>query len=123
MIYSYFGQVDMDGNVVKRSKGEYPYSYDSFVQERCGENSEINGSVYTDRLLQWDYKLTRDLMKKHFKDTGIDNGGDYWGERSAEAIEGFLRERLNKPNLRVILVMECCNHSTGYPLWFIGYNA
>jgi len=117
-----FHRVDENGQPVKRSKEEYRYNYDSFVQERCGENSEINGSCYTDRLLQWDYELTRKLIKKHFADTGIDVGGDYWDQRSAESIQGFLRERFGKPNLRVILVMECCNQSTGYPLWYIGYN-
>lgn len=117
------GPVDIDGNIVKRTKSDHPYAYDSFVQERCGDNSEINGSCYSDRLLQDNYDLTRKLIKKHFADTGIDVGGDYWSNRSADSIQGFLRERLGKPNLRVIVVLECCNQATGYPLWFFGYNA
>lgn len=118
-----FGGVDEHDNPVERSKEEYPYSYDGFVQERVLPNSEATSTVYSDRLLQWDYELTRKLMKKHFKDTGIDEGGDWWNNRSAESIQGFLRERLNKPNLLVVLVMEYCNVSTGYPVWRIDYKA
>ena len=117
------GFVDEHGQPVRRTKYTHPYSYDGFVQERCGPNSEVTGTVYTDRLLQWDYVLTRKLLVKHFKDTGIDEGGDYWGCRSAEAIQGFLRERLNMPTLRVILVMEYCNLSSGFPVWRIDYAA
>lgn len=120
--YGYGAFRDEHGNVVRRTKYSHPYSYDGFVQERCGENSEANSTVYTDRLLQWDYKLTRQLIQKHFADTGIDVGGDYWGARSAKAIEGFLRERLGHPELRVILVMEYCNVSSGYPVWRIDYH-
>lgn len=116
------GYVDEHDRPVRRTKHTHPYSYDGFVQERCGKNSEANGTVYTDRLLQWDYELTRKLLKKHFKDTGIDVGGDYWSARPAKAIEGFLRERLNQPELRVILVMEYCNQSNGYPVWRIDYH-
>jgi hypothetical protein len=117
-----FGYVDEHGNQVQRTKFSHPYSYDGFVQERVMENSESTGSVYTDRLLKWDYKLTRSLMKKHFKDTGIDQGGDYWDKRSAKAIQGFLRERLSSPTLKVTLVMEYCNVSNGYPVWRIDYK-
>ncbi len=118
-----FAGVDEHGQPVKRTRHTHPYSYDGFVQERCGENSEATSTVWTDRLLQWDYDLTRKLLKKHFADTGIDVGGDCWGSRSAAAIEGFLRERLGKPELRVILVMEYCNQATGYPVWRIDYRS
>lgn len=108
--------MDEHGNSVKRTKYTHPYSYDGFVQERCGKNEEANGTVYTDRLLQWNHGLTRKLMKKHFEDDG-----DYWNLRSAKSIEEFLRERLENPTLRVILVMEYCNVSNGYPVWRIDY--
>lgn len=114
--------VDEHDRPVARTKHTHPWSYDGFVQERVDENSKANSSVYTDRLLQWDYDKTRHLMIKHFKDTGIDVGGDYWNARSAESIEGFLREWTENPNLRVILVMEYCNVSNGYPTWRIDYH-
>lgn len=112
--------IDEHGNPVKRTKNTHPYNYDGFVQERCGKNEEANGTVWTDRLLQWDYELTRRLMKKHFESQN-DKGGDWWNGRSAKSIEDFLRERLDNPTLRVILVMEYCNVSNGYPTWRIDY--
>jgi hypothetical protein len=111
------GPVDENDQPVKRTKANHPYAYDSFIQERVLPNSEVKGSVYSDRLLDWDYNLTRSLMKKHFG-----NDGDYWTNRSAADIQNFLRERLNKPDLEVCYVMECCNQATGYPLWFIAYK-
>lgn len=116
------GYVNEFGNPVRRTKFSHPYNYDGFVQERCGANEEANGTVWTDRLLEWDYKLTRKLIDKHFKDTGIDVGGDWWDQRPASAIQEFLRERLNMPKLRVIFVMEYCNQSSGYPVWRIDYH-
>lgn len=113
--------VDEIDNPVKRTKWEYPYGYDGFVQERVHPNEKANGSVYTDRLLQWDYDKTRRMLKKHFKDTGIDIGGDYWDKRTAKQIEGVLREWLDAPLLEVVLVMNYCNVSNGYPTWRIDY--
>ena len=109
--------VDEHGRPVRRTKDQHPYAYDSFMQERVLPNSEAKGSVYSDRLLEWDYELTRRLMLKHFGENG-----DYWSRRSAADIQNFLRERLDKPDLVVCYVMECCNQSSGYPLWFIAYK-
>ncbi len=111
------GAVDLDGNRVKRTKQEYPYSYDGFVLTRYGKNSEINGCVYSDRLNQWDYDLTSRLMKKHL------DQHQGWSGQSLEAIQSFLRERLDLPNLRLIVVMEWCNMASGYPLWSFHYHA
>lgn len=108
------GAVDEYGNPVKRTKAEYPYSYDGFVTWRGGENSEITSTIYSDRLRMWD-KEKRELdglLEKHFGGTG-----DYWFNRSPEAIEAFFRDYLKKPELKLILVMEYCNWSNGYPLW------
>lgn len=109
--------IDEHGNAVEKTKDEFPYSYDGFVKERKYTDLKATGTVYTDRLLQWDFKLTRGLIKKHFGNTA----GDYWEDRSLEDIQGFLRERLSKPELIVTLVMEYCNISTGFPVWRIDY--
>jgi hypothetical protein len=117
--FSCYAQVDEHGKPVRRTKQTHPYTYDGFVQERVHLNKKATGTVYTDRLLQWDYQLTRELIAKHFND----GGGDWWNNRSAAQIQEFLRERLEKPNLEVVLVMEYCNQSTGYPVWRIDYSA
>lgn len=112
----FFGQVDEHGQLVKRSKCEYPYSYDGFVTWRGGENKEANGTIYSDRLLQWDYKKYNELSKKHFG-----NEGQIFYDRQPKQIEAFLRDWTGDENLRLILVMEYCNVSSGYPLWRFDY--
>ena len=48
-----FENIDRFGNEVERSQSSHPYSYDPFVTFRNGENEEINDTVYSDRLFQW----------------------------------------------------------------------
>ena len=115
---AYFGvgAVDEFDRPVKRTKRSHPYSYDGFVQERVHPNEKANGTVYSDRLTQWDYAKCRRLQKKHFgKET------DYWNNIPASKIEAFLREYWDLDELVVVLVMEYCNMSSGYPLWRVDY--
>lgn len=107
---------------VKRTKSTHPYNYDGFVQERVHPNELSQHTVWSDRLLQWDYDKTRKLIFKHFKATGIDVGGDYYSSRTAEQIQGFLRDWYKNDKLEVTLVMDYCNQSNGYPLWRIDYR-
>lgn len=103
--------IDEHGNPIKRTPYTHPYSYDGFVTYRGGKNEEVTGTVYSDRLLQWDYEKTRKLMKKHFK-----NSGDYYNDRTPKQIEAFLCDRLDK-KVALVLVMQYCNQSSGYPVW------
>jgi len=102
--------VDEHGNAVKRTKQTHPYSYDGFVTYRKGKNSEANCTLYSDRILhEQNYSK---LCKKHFGDEGQ---MFFW--RSPKKIEAFLRDFLDSQELKLILVMEYCNVSSGYPLW------
>lgn len=104
------GDVDEFDRPVKRRKQEYPYSYDGFVTYRNGENKEINHTIYSDRILH-DPKYDK-LSLKHFGDEG-----QMFFNRKPKAIEDFLKDFCDAPNLKLILVMEYCNVSNGYPLW------
>lgn len=115
MVISY--GVDEHGNPALKGKHEYPYTYDGFVLHRFGENEEANGTIYSDRLLQWDYEKHNKLCKKHFGDEG-----QYWDKRDPKLIEEFLRDWTGKPNLRIIFIMEYCNQATGYPCWRFDYG-
>lgn len=108
--------VDMDGNPVERTPIDHPYTYDSFVVWRNGDKKEATGGVYTDRLLQWDWDKHNALCRKHFGDEG-----QYWSDRDPELIEAFLRDWTENPNLRLIYVLQCCNQSSGFPLWYLAY--
>lgn len=89
----------------------HPYSYDPFtIWKRQG--AAPNDSVYSDRLLQWDFKKHNELCQKHFG-----NKGQRWDNRSPELIEKFLQDYLDDPTLSLCEVIEGCNQSNGYPYW------
>ena len=98
-----------------RTKSSHPYSYDPILQWQG--DAEPNGTVYTDRLWQWDHVKHDELCKQHFGDAG-----QYWGNRKSEAIEAFLRDYLGAPDLVLCTVTEHCNQATGFPLWRLDYR-
>lgn len=112
--------VDEYGNPVQRTKTEWPYSYDGFViWDSRFPNSKCTGTVYTDRLYEWDSDKFNTLRKKHF-----DNGRQLsWSQEDPARIEKFLRDYLDLPNLKLQLIMEYCNVSSGYPIWRFDYNS
>lgn len=117
VIYSH-GYLDLYGKPVKRTRDEYPYSYDPYVtwKSREVDLKEITGTVYSDRLLQWGYNKTRTLMKKHFG-----TQGDYYSGREPKKIESFLAEYMGH-DITLIAVQEGCNVSNGYPYWVFHYR-
>jgi hypothetical protein len=105
-----------------------PYSYDPFViyesavmiqpdgSIRSSEYSWVTHTVYSDRLVQWDYDKHGDLCLKHFG-----NKGQYWDSREPSKIEAFLRDYLDEENLVLIKITQHCNQSNGYPCWQFDY--
>jgi hypothetical protein len=107
--------VDEFGNPVKRTIEEYPYSYDGFVLWRT--EGKAGDTIYSDRLLQWDFTKHDKLCMKHFGNTG-----QVWGNRNPKKIEAFLRDWCDNPKLKLILIMQYCNLSSGFPTWRFDYN-
>ena len=100
-------------NIVK-DKISNPYGYDPFIiyfNEKAKE--EPNGSLYTDRLLQWDYQKTERLLKKHMPEKRWDNAGH-------KQIEAFLCDWTEK---KVVFIanIQYVNLASGYPLWRLDY--
>lgn len=110
----YFGDEIADPN--RRTKASHPYSYDPITQFRVA--GEPTSTIYTDRLLEWDFARHDELCQKHFG-----NKGQYWDRRSPAGIQAFLRDWCEKPDLKLIAVIEYCNLATGYPTWRLDYNA
>ncbi len=104
--------IDEDGNAIERTPESHQYSYDPYVTWRGGENEEVDDVVYSDRLHQWDGKKYDELCKKHFGDEG-----QWFSGRTPESIEAFLRDYNNNQNIKLILIMQGCNVSSGYPFW------
>lgn len=104
--------VNEHGQPVMRPKSTHPYCYDGFVVYRALPNSEANMTLYSDRLRSHHMKEWSELSKKYFGDDG-----DSFEGRCPNAIQKFLAEVTNKPNLKIVFIMEYCNRSNGYPVW------
>jgi hypothetical protein len=107
-----------------RSKQEYGYSYDEFLQwelkpgafKGYGNDKEISGA-YSDRLFQWDSKKYNEYCRYVFN-----NEGQYWNNRNHKDIEKFLRLYFEDNTLILQWIIEGCNPSNGYPYWVFGYK-
>ncbi len=101
---------------IKKGRYAYPYSYDSFlIYFNDKAKKEASSTIYTDRLLQWDYAKHNLLCKRHFG-----NEGQHWNDRDAKKIEQFLCDWTGK---KIVLVanIQCVNKSSGYPVWRLDY--
>lgn len=105
--------VDFDGNPVRRSMREYPYSYDEFVVWKSDDykRSADNHTVCSDRMYQWDYKKYNKCCREVWG-----NEGQYFDNRSREDIERFLQLYFGH-DLKLVAIAQACNASNGYPYW------
>lgn len=108
--------VDIDGNPVKRTKEDYPYSYDSFVVFKKDYNKNTNDAVYSDRLWQWDNKKYDECCMEVWGN----KGQTFYGRKPKE-IENFLSKYF-KENIKLTAIMEGCNVSNGFPIWTFFYE-
>lgn len=106
--------IDWEGNPVERTKHTHPYSYDAYVQHKVKD--KYQQAVYDDRMQQWDAKKYEEAMKNNFK------SGEWWHNRTPEKVEGFLRDYYDKPDLKLVGIMEGCNESSGYPYWVFMFD-
>lgn len=100
-----------------KSKVEYPYSYDPIIQFLL-PGVEANNTIYTDRLLQWDFPRHDELCLKHFGDSG-----QYWDYRSSVAIEAFLKDWVGDKELVLVSKTEYCDRSSGHPTWRLDFKS
>lgn len=111
------------GGEGRRTPFTHPYNYDPFPTFICENYSQYatnisRSTIYSDRLRQWDWDKYNELCRKHFGDEG-----HYWDQRKPEAIEAFLRDWTDNPNLKLLMIEQQCNHATGYPLWRFDFTA
>ncbi len=104
-----------DQQIHARTKGQHPYSYDPILIFES-KATPRNGTIYSDRLLRWDYEKHNALCIKHFG-----NAGQHWGNRPPPSIEAFLRDWCECRELRLARVVEYCNQANGFPCWRFDY--
>ena len=91
---------------------EYPYTYDPFfIYFNEKTKQEATSTIYTDRLLLWDWDKHNRLCRKHFGDEG-----QRWQNRPTDKIEAFLSDWTGK-NIMLIANIQYVNVSNGYPCW------
>lgn len=101
----------------------HPYCYDPFtIWGMPHSNKACNGTVYTDRLDQWDSAKYARLAREHYR------SGENCYERpfdthrcKGDLIEAFLRDWFEDPALKLLRVIEYCNPSSGYSTWRLDY--
>lgn len=108
--------VDMLGNPVEKTKEEYPYSYDPYVVFDKREDGSKFSVVYSDRLIQWNHKKYDISCREVWN-----NERQYFSNRQPNDIEKFLCLYFGY-KVKLVLIMEGCNVSNGYPYWVFGYE-
>jgi hypothetical protein len=110
--FAYETYVDEHGEPIKRTPESHPYNHDGYIVARFGPNSEVNDTIYSDRLYQWDSTKHDHLCRKHFEDVA-----QGWGARDPKKIEAFLRDWTECPDLKLVFIMKYVNVSNGFPVW------
>jgi len=107
---------DLNGNLVNRSKFDYPYSYDEFVFWIGDYKKGESETVYSDRLYSWDSEKYNKCCLKVWN-----NKGQYFDNRKPEDIEKFLSLYMDM-KIKLTAIVEGCNVSNGYPYWVFYYK-
>lgn len=111
------GPYDIDGNPVRRTKAEYPYSYDCYVIYQKNDKVDKRAhAVYSDRLWQQD----SEKYDKSWKDAGGD--GYRFDNAPTDVVEKFLRLFYGDNELSLEAIGEGANQSTGYPYWVFWFK-
>lgn len=85
-----FKSIDAEETIIKRNKFNYQYNYDSFIIW-INKNIECDNTVYSDRLLQWNYYKYNKYCKEIWN-----NESQYFYNREPKEIEKFLCLYLGK---------------------------
>lgn len=104
--------VDKHGNFIEKTPDEYPYTFDTHVVKRWGDNEEVNGTIYSDRAKN----SYPEEFKKYF------DGQWGWDQATQDQLKDFLNECFDYTVEKVILLMKGSNSSSGFPFWVVQYK-
>lgn len=95
-----------------KSKSSHPYSYDAFYIWR-DKNLKDSGTVYHDRMQQWDYSKFEEACKL--------TEGKRFSQYNRAEVSKFLSAYFNK-KIKATALVEGCNASNGYPYWIFYFK-
>lgn len=94
-----------------RTKQSHPYSYDAFYIWGGDEARRLNASCdYTDRYWQQNYDRMQSIMKEM---------RCRFDEMGPKQLQKFVDKWHGAGKFKAVALGECCNFSSGYPIWMI----
>lgn len=115
--------VDQYGNPVNRNRHEWPYSYDAYVTYQKSGYTYESGTQqglhieYHDRMMQWNWEKFHQSMM-----TVCGKRQQTFKNLSTNQIKEFLELYNDVKEVDLLIVMEGCNVSNGYPYWIFFYT-
>lgn len=103
------------GEPLKRTKSSHPYSYEPFTV--WGSRDEKASGVYSDRMFQQDPIKFNKCYQEVWGNTG-----QYFDNRYSCEIERFLQLYYEDISIKLTWIVEDCNVSNGYPLWYFQFK-
>lgn len=110
--------LDLNGNPIKRTPSEYPYSYDEYVLYKSPDFKQTDTMVYSDRLLQWNWQAFEKAVSEVWPETPH---SQYFSGKKPQDINRFLNLYLGK-EVKLTAVLQGCNWGNGYPYWIFAYR-
>lgn len=89
--------------------------YEGLIQFSNG--IEPKHSVYSDRLLGWNYEKFNECCQKVWGDAGQ----AFYSDRKPKEVEKFLRFYTDDETLTLCRIIQYENMSNGYPYWRFDY--
>lgn len=119
--------VDLDGKVIERPKSEYPYNYSDFCIYNASketlkkiEDDQVNyifNGIYSDRMFSQNPDRYNSSMLEIFENTS-----QCFDNKSPMKIEKFLQVFYKDKSLVLTKIIESCNQSSGFPLWYFAFS-
>ena len=115
-----YGNIIQDKNAwtgapLERTKRSHPYSYEPFTV--WGVRTEGATGVYSDRMFQQSPSKFNVCCQEVWGNTG-----QYFDSRCPYEIEKFLQLYYEDLTIKLTWIVEDCNVSNGYPLWYFQFK-
>lgn len=113
--------VDLNGNIVKRNRIEYPYSYDPYVIYKGSDFHKTDTPYYSDRIEHCYF--TAEEFENALSQAGLKRYGASWESdrmswKNSDHVTRLMSILLKK-DVKCTAILEGCNYGNGYPYWLV----